>query len=189
MPSEYPLILANMVAMTSWLPHPKTVRALDRAVFPTVRARKGFPRCSPVLDKSEPIGMYDDNATPTWTLLWSHNITGRQRGWNVAHVWAETDCIHSFTHLANLALIPECFGTLTDKTGPLTTFLRWHAWQVYQWKPVRQAEPTKPEGYDSITWRYLEHLPDPKGLILQQLKKRNSQRTRMLLPLIERQFE
>jgi len=107
----------------------------------------------------------------------------------VAHVWAETDCIHSFTHLANLALIPECFGTLTDKTGPLTTFLRWPAWHTYQWKPKHEAEPPMPDGYDSITWRYFENVPDPQALILQRLRKLNNARTRILLPLMESQFE
>lgn len=185
LPPEYSLMLAEMVAKTSWFPHPETVKTLGSAVFPTVRARKGFPRCSHVIDNEQPIGMYDDNATPSWALLWSHNIQGRRRGWTVAHVWAETDCIHSFTHLANLALIPECFGTLTDKTGPLTTFLRWHAWQTFQWKPAQYAEPTKPHGYDSVTWQYFESVPDPMALVLQRLKKLNNQRTRMLLPLME----
>ena len=185
MAAEYPSMLAQMVAKTSWLPHPDTVRALGGAVFPTVRARKGFPRCSHVTENGQPIGMFDDNATPSWALLWSHNIHGRQQGWTVAHVWAETDCIQSFTHMANLALIPECFGTLTDKTGPLTTFLRWHAWRVYQWKPAQHAAPTKPDGYDSIAWRYFENVPVPKAIILQRLKKRNNQRTRVLLPLME----
>ena len=120
-----------------------------------------------------------------WALLWSHGITGRRKGWTVAHVWPETDCMHSFTQVANLALIPECFGTLTDKTGPLTTFLRWHAWDVYHWKPAQYAEPTKPNGYDSITWRYFESVPNPKALILQRLKKLNNRRTRVLVPFME----
>jgi hypothetical protein len=183
-PAEYCVTLAQMVADTSWLPHPNTVKGLGGAAFPTVRARKNHPRLTHVLENGQPIGMYDDNATPAWTLLWSHEVKGRRKGWTVAHVWAETDCIDSFTQLANLALIPECFGSLTDKTGPLTNFLRWHAWQAYQWKPAQHAEPTKPDGYDSITWRYFEYVPDPKALILQRLKKLNNQRTRVLLPLM-----
>ena len=137
------------------------------------------------MDNAKPIGMFDDNATPSWALLWSHNIQGRRQGWTVAHVWAETNCNHSFTHLANRALIPECFGTLTDKTGPLTTFLRCHAWKVYHWKRAAQAEPTMPDGYDSINWRYFETVPDPMKLIFQRLRKLNNKRTRTLLPLME----
>ncbi len=74
-------MLAQMVAKTSWLPHPETVEALGKAVFPTVRARKGFPRCSHLMEDSQPIGMFDDNATPSWALLWSHSIQGRPQGW------------------------------------------------------------------------------------------------------------
>ena len=184
-PQEYHLALAQMVANTSWLPNPNVVKALERAVFPTVRRRRNHAMFSHVVENGLPIGMYDDNATPTWALLWSHGITGRRKGWTVAHVWPETDCMQSFTHVANLALIPECFGTLTDKTGPLTTFLRWHAWHVYQWKPPQHAEPTKPEGFDTITWRYFESVPNPTALILARLRKLNNRRTRILLPIME----
>jgi hypothetical protein len=44
----------------------------------------------------------------------------------------------AYTHLANLAMVPEPFASLTDKNGPLTVFLRWHAWEVYGWKPERE---------------------------------------------------
>lgn len=57
-------MLAQMVAKTSWLPHPDTVKALGGAVFPTVRARKGSPRCSYLMENGQPIGIFDDNATP-----------------------------------------------------------------------------------------------------------------------------
>lgn len=188
-PQEYHLALAQMVASTSWLPNLEVVKALRSAVFPTVRRRKNYAMFSYVLENDKPIGMYDDNATPAWALLWSHGITGRRKGWTVAHVWPETDCMQSFTQIANLALIPECFGTLTDKMGPLTTFLRWHAWHVYRWKPTQHAEPAKPEGYDSITWRYFESVTEPRSLILQRLRTLNNRRTRILLQLMESQFE
>lgn len=187
-PVEHVLPLAQLVAQTSWLPDPETVGAFGRAVLPTLRARAGKPRLSLFLENDEPAGMYDDNVTPAWALFWSHGIIKGTRppGWTVAHVWPETDCIHSYTQLANLALIPECFGTLTDKTGPLTDFLKWHAWEVYQWKPDRKAPPGKPVGYETVTWRYFEKAADPKALIRQMVTGSDNQRTRILRPIMER---
>jgi hypothetical protein len=123
-PSPEPLeeffpALARMVARTSWLPHPETVRALNRAAFPTSRARKLHPRFSLISEDGETVGMYDDNATPSWTALWAHGIIGGNRnGWGFGHVWPASDYINRYTHLANLAMIPECFGSLTHKEGP-----------------------------------------------------------------------
>jgi len=127
------------------------------------------------------VGMYDDNATPEWAIRWSHEMKGgRPKGWTVAHVWPESDR-HSYTHLANLALVPEPFATLTDKNGPLTAFLRWHAWHIYRWKPAREPRPTRPHGYGAIKWKYLEAgTADPKGAILRKLTERTNQRVLIL---------
>jgi hypothetical protein len=129
--------LCKMVAETSWFPHPDTVKAFGQEVFPTVRARgTNKKRCDRIIENGETIGMYDDNYTPAHALLWSHGLRGGNRkGWCFAHVWQDADEMSSYTHLANLALIPECFAAMTDKDGPLTSFLRWHAWTVYKWKP------------------------------------------------------
>jgi hypothetical protein len=185
-PQDYFLTLAQMVAKTSWLPHPDTVKEMGGAAFPALRARKEYPRFTHACENEKPVGMYDDNVTPAWALIWAHDIKGtRPKGWTVAHVWPETDSVDSFTHLANLAMIPECFGTLTDKTGPLTVFLRWHAWTVYHWKPGQQTELLKPDGYDAITWRYLEYAANPRALIRQRLIDSDNQRTRILRPIME----
>jgi hypothetical protein len=74
-PEEHILALARMVAQTSWLPHPETVRTFGRAVFPALRARTGKPRLSQVLADGDPVGMYDDNVTPAWALFWSQQIS------------------------------------------------------------------------------------------------------------------
>jgi hypothetical protein len=185
-PQEYLLTLAKMVAGTSWLPNPKTVSDLGRAAFPALRARKEKPRLTHFLENGEPAGMYDDNATPAWALFWAHGIIKgtRPKGWTVAHVWPETDCVHSFTHLANLALIPECFGTLTDKGGPLTQFLRWHAWEVYAWKPVSAPEPTRPSHYEQVVWRYFERSGHPREWIRQMVIESDNQRTNIMRPIM-----
>jgi hypothetical protein len=133
------------------------------------------------------VGMFDDNTTPEWALFWAHDLQGeRPPGWTIAHVWPTSGDIDSYTHLANIAMVPEPFAGLTDKNGPLTAFLRWHAWQVYEWKPKAEAKPMKPDGYDEIEWRYLEFVDDPKALIRRRFEKRDNQRTRILRPIMRK---
>lgn len=131
--------------------------------------------------------MYDDNATPEWALFWSHNLSGtRPKGWTVAHVWPASENIDAYTHPANLALVPESLASLTDKEGPLTRFLRYHAFQVYSPLKFADAEqPDKPEGYEEIKWRYLEPEADPVNAIQKEFNSRNNQRTRILRPFME----
>ncbi len=89
------------------------------------------------------VGMYDDNTTPRWAFFWAHGIpeTAHPSNRTFAHVWEGADNIGAYTHLANLVMVPEPFASLTDKDGPLTGFLRWHAWTVYRWKPASAAAP------------------------------------------------
>lgn len=131
--SEHIPILCRIFAQRSWLPHPNTVKEVGSAVFPTSRARKDRPRFTEIRREDRVVGIFDDNTTPTWALLWSHGIAGGKRvGLTFAHVWTVADDIESYTHPANLAIVPECLAGLTDKAGPLTSFLRWHAWTTYR---------------------------------------------------------
>jgi hypothetical protein len=134
--------------------------------------------------------MYDDNATPEWAFLWSHGMkpSTRKKGWTVAHVWPTSDDLTAYTHVANLALVPEAFASLTDKTAPLTKYLRWHAWAVYGWKPQGAKEPAKPEGFDSLSWRYFPPVLDPLREIHTRLKEKRDQRSKILYPIMESQF-
>lgn len=183
---EYVPALASMVAETTWLPHPATVKALGGAVFPTARARKLHPRLSVIEENGDVVGMYDDNATAEWAVFWTHGIRGtRPKGWTIAHVWSDCDSMHSYSHLANLAMVREPLASLTDKDGPLTAFLRWHAWNVYGWKPETENDPRKPNGYDSIVWRYLQRVDDPKALIRMRLNEAKNQRAEILRPIME----
>ncbi len=185
-PKEYVLATAHMVAKTSWLPNGETVASVGRAVFPTSRSKNNHPRFSLIKQNEVVAGMYDDNATPEWAIFWAHNLEGtRPKGWTIAHVWPSLDDIDSYTHLANLLMVPEPFSSLTDKNGPLTGFLRWHAWHVYHWKPMREGTPAKPDGYEEIHWRYLESSSDPRLLIRQRLMMRENQRTKILRPIME----
>jgi len=179
--------LAEMVANTSWLPNQTAITHLGRAVFPTSRAKAKHPRFSLIEENGAVVGMYDDNATPEWALFWAHGLQGtRPKGWTVAHVWSASDDIKAYTHVANLALIPEPLASLTDKNGPLTGYLRWHSWEVYGWKPDRAAEPAKPADYDQVKdkWRYLAAIEDPQAWIRQRFNMLDNQRTRILRPIM-----
>lgn len=184
-PREHFLTLARIVAETSWLPDPETVRKMDGAIFPTFRNRN--KRAQPIEDAGKIIGMYDDNATAHWALLWCHGIlTKCPSGWSISHVWALKNDIKSFTHLANLVLIPECLAGLSDKRGPLTEYLRWHSWKIYGWKPDFAPELRCPEGYDDIKWRYFEKIDDPVKIIRDRINKLKNQRVRILRPIMKK---
>lgn len=183
---QYIPALAHMVAKTTWLPNPAVVASLGGAVFPTSRVKNGHPRFSEIRENGSIIGMYDDNATPEWAIFWAHGLSGsRPKGWTIAHVWPTSDDINSYTCLANLAMVREPFASLTDKNGPLTGFLRWHAWDIYKWKPAREPEPKKPGGYDT-KWRYLHGVDDPWGSIRQRLAGVDNERARILRPIMEK---
>ena len=183
---EYVPTLCHMVAQTSWLPNPETVLALGRAAIPTSRARTGRPRLGSILEKGKPVGMYDENTTPTWAMLWAHGIPGGKRtGWCFAHVWTAADDVKSYTNVANLAMVRECFAGLTDKDGPLTGYLRWHAWTVYKWKPDHVGPPPVPVGYNDIKWRYLPRCEDPRKFIDQQIEQWDNQRLRILREIMD----
>ena len=178
-----------MVVATSYLPDPGTVTAFGGAVFPTVRSNS--KRVTAIEAEGVVVGMYDDNTTPRWALLWAHGIRGVSKqpslGWTFAHVWPSGMDAGAYTHLANLAMIPECFGSLTDKQGPLTQFLRWHAWTVYQWKPAGEAEPQRPDGYEEVTWNYFAPIASPQEFVRAQMERAKCQRSALLKPLMFRE--
>ena len=183
----YTPALAQMVARTSWLPHPDTVRALGRAAFPIVRARKQNSRSNPVIAEGRTVGMYDDNTTPRWAFFWAHGIpeTAHPSNRTFAHVWESGDELAEYTHIANLVMVPEPFASLTDKDGPLTGFLRWHAWTVYRWKPASASAPAKPNGYDRVTWRYMARFDRPREFIRERVMQLKNERVEILRPIMQ----
>jgi|ERR1035437_5064382 hypothetical protein len=184
--SHYHLPLSVMVAETSYLPHPEVVAAFDGAVFPTVRARKKTEKFT-IGETQTGRVMYDDNTTPRWAMMWAHGYgaTARLSGWMHAHVWTAADEVDAYTHLANLVMIPESFGSLTDKAGPLTSYLRWHAWAKYGWKPKTGSALQEPAGYAQIKWRYLEPASDPIGEVRQLVSRLRNQRVIILRDLMQ----
>ena len=183
----YSPALAQMVAKTSWLPHQDTVKEMGRAMFPTLRASAQHKRFTQIIENGEPVGMYDDNTTPTWALLWAHGIVGGSRkGWAFAHIWPASDDITAYTHPANLAMVPECFASLTDRDGPLTSYLRWHAWSVYQWKPEHAEKPEMPEKFGNVEWRCFKKFTEPREFVRQRFAELDNERIRILRPIMER---
>ncbi|WP_295171771.1 hypothetical protein [uncultured Brevundimonas sp.] len=147
------------------MPHPDVVSAFPYAVFPSVRDAR---RRGHVEDCGGQAVMFDDNTTPRWALLWSHGIKSlpRAHGWTFAHVWDRSTAAlhphHAYTHLANLCMMPEFFGSLSDKKGPLVGYLQYHAWNRYGWSPD-MAPPAKPTDFDELEWRYLDPALDPQS--------------------------
>ena len=183
---EHILGLANMVASCSYLPNKDVVSQWESSVFPTTRNNR---KVYQVFQNKDGVrGMYDDNTTPRWALLWAHGIplVAHQKGWVTAHVWPVSNDINAYTHLANLMLVPECFGSLTDKEGPLTTFIRWHTWSCYAWKPEGVDEPKKPEHYDNICWQYFQQEEKSQAFVSRRVQSLDNERIRVLRPLMNR---
>lgn len=164
------------------LPHPAVVAKLEGAVFPSIRDRKHRFEFSSIGDRRI---LLDDNTTPRWALLWSHgySTTAHPKGWTFAHVWARPKDPDCYTNVANLAMMPEYIASLTDKDGPLGAYLRYHAWEKYGWRPRYDDEPTKPEGYDAISWCYLREESDPMGFIRSRVQELKNKRCRLLREL------
>ena len=159
------IALVKIAVRHCLMPHPEVVSSFPNAAFPSIRNAR---RRGEVEQRDGQAVLFDDNTTPRWTLLWSHGIRSlpRDNGWTFAHIWdratPHADTHHAYTHLANLCMMPEFFGSLSDKRGPLGEYLKYHAWERYGWSPDGAAPP-QPENYDSLQWRYLNKVVDPQS--------------------------
>lgn len=181
--------LAEIAVRHCLLPHPDVVRSMDGAVFSVVRGRNA-QHFEIVTIAGRGI-MYDDNPSPRWALLWSHGFNEAAQGWICAHVWdnpkdpaAYADLANAYTHVANLLMMPESFGNLSDKQGPLVRHLRYHAQEVYGWWPAGKDPVGKPCGYDDLEWTYFNSFEDPRGFICKQLAKTQGKRRVVLRNLL-----
>jgi len=179
--------IALLAARLCQLPDPKTVSQFKRAVFPTLRDSS---RRAKLVENGR--GMGDDNITPRWALRWSHGTLGGDnalKGWHVAHVWNDCNKIDCYTRLENLLLVPAAYAGLTDGDGPLTPYLRYHAFDVYEkWHPQCKQRPETPEDYDAFSsaWQYLHaEGGNARERVLTQLQKSQSERAKVLRQFID----
>jgi hypothetical protein len=172
------LHLAQIVLRHTLLPNPVTVAAFRGAVFPSIRDQRNRVTVGEVGGRRV---LLDDNVTPRWALLWAHGITATHHlaGWTFAHVWSASKDPEAYTHLANLCMMPEFFGSLSDKRGPLCPYLRHHAWLRYGWC-LGSDEPVRPDGYEALDWHYLPEIPDPVGFVEARLAELDNERVRLL---------
>ncbi len=176
--------LARIAARHCRLPHPAVVKLMDGAVFPVVRGRREQRGKTGTVDDQKI--MYDDNTAPKWALLWSHGYStmAHPKGWMFAHVWDDVKNPDAYTCLANLVMLPESFGGLSDKQGPLVPYLRYHAETVYGWRPAGKDPVAKPLGYDDLVWNYLDSIPDPAGFIRKRMSESGERRVKLLRELL-----
>lgn len=174
-------VLAAVAARHCRLPHPDVVAQCAGAVFPTIRDQRNRM----AVDEAASL-LLDDNVTPRWALFWAHGMaqTHHPKGWTIAHVWAAPKDRDAYTHLANLCLMPECLGSLSDKLGPLCPYLRYHASQAYGWQPASADPPPEPEGFAEIRWTYFDAYDSPLEFVKDRVMTLNNQRVVKLRPLM-----
>ena len=179
--AKFTIPLVKIVAETSLLPSKKAVAAMDGPVFRTIRGK--IDQRGTLFDDylGQGPGLYDDNTSPRWALLWGHGFVemAHMSGWTFAHIWPRSKDLNAYTNLANLAMLPECLSSLTDKNGPATQYLRFHAFAEYGWNPTI-TELIKPEDYDEIKWHYFDDIDDPKFHIQRGLDKSKEKRVQHL---------
>ena len=172
------------------LPHPYVVSQLNGAVFPVFRgnAKKRLKEGS--ID-GKPV-MYDDNTAPRWALLWAHGYLMAgfpPGGWTFAHVWDKSNDPEAYTHVANLVMMLECLGSLSDKKGPLTEVLRYHSLSKYDLCPKGESDVKKPNGYDDLQWNYFRKISNPRDQVYSRLRKSKAKRVNPLRRLFEQKIQ
>ncbi|MDT8429370.1 MAG: hypothetical protein RQ757_11445 [Pseudomonadales bacterium] len=174
--------LIDVVSSYLLLPNPAVVSALGGAVFPSIRDQRN--RITVANLEGRKI-LLDDNTTARWAILWAHGYTttAHPKGWTFAHVWPRPKDPECYTQVANLAMMPEYLASLSDKDGPLGAYLRYHAWEKYNWKPASDPEPQEPEGYSAVSWHYLREESDPVGIIESRVQELENERCKLLRSL------
>jgi hypothetical protein len=176
------IALVRIVVRHCLMPHPRVVASLNGPAFPSIRDQKKRLTIGQVGGRQV---LLDDNVTPRWALLWAHGIknTEHLHGWTFAHVWGLPKDPAAYTNLANLCMMPEFFGSLSDKNGPLCAYLKFHAWSQYGWSPDGTAPP-EPVDYQTLDWRYLAPLDEPQAFIVARMVALDNQRVKMLRQLM-----
>ncbi len=177
------LALCKIVVPYCKMPHWDVVKKLNGPVFPVIRNHgRRFEKDT----KDGCRIMFDDNTAARWAFLWSHDLGSTahpHNGWHFAHVWEKPKDPQSYTNVANLLMLPAGLASLSDKHGPLSPYLRYHAKQVYDWQPNDNAIE-KPQGYDELEWKYLDSYPEPWSAIRERIERSNAKPARVLRCLL-----
>ena len=96
----------------------------------------------------------DSNSFANTAFKMALGIDRRQFvGFHVCHIWRSTAYDPScFSQVANLVGIPAELASLTDHHPHIVACLRYRAWELYGWKPAKEAAPERPTGYP-LRWR------------------------------------
>lgn len=141
------IAVTGILVSKSFFPNPAVVAQFEGPVLPSIRGNRQLGSRGTVIEQSGASILLDDNTTPRWSLLLAHgfgpNYPASSRGWSLAHIWPVPQCPHSYTQLANLALVPFRPSSLTDAEGPAAAYLQFHSWQTYGWHPPGVRPPNK----------------------------------------------
>jgi hypothetical protein len=138
--------------------HPDTVvQTRGQPLFRTVRdpGRRGV--IGQLHDGTEV--MYDDNQTPALAFMWAaQRIKGPDVQLN--HLWGDPKNPATYTALWNMCATPAFLAKTTDGSNhpEVLALLRYRAFDLFGHSPEGEERPSKPGGYDTLTW--LAH-PDP----------------------------
>jgi hypothetical protein len=152
------------VASLTLFSHPDTTSNINgRNMFRIIRASmsKNERRGNIVDVPGIGLVMLDDNKGPTDTFIWANNIARNQyNDVQFYHIWDDPYGVESYTNLANICLIPAFLSKLTDTDANIKALLRYRSYCLYNIKPEKLPNPSKPYCYDELEWAEPLHRID-----------------------------
>lgn len=150
-------VLSVLIAENAIWAHPdiheQLVQAGNPAKYPHIRrAKKGEIKGQNINGTR-----LDDNTYANNAIKWALGGRKKFKGYTVCHVWEKTCYSEKYhTVIANLVLLPRALESLTDHHSLVKNILQYRAYALYKWHPENCKTPTKPHGYDNLTWRKIE---------------------------------
>ncbi len=150
---------------------PSTVsQTCGEPVFPVIRNPN---RRGEVTEVDGRTVMFDDNTTPTLTLLWGAR---RKKGPDVQynHVFGDPRNPATYTALWNLCVTPAFLAKTTDGSNhpEVLAALRYRVVDLYGCWPAGEERPAEPAGYQDLAWA---EAPEPVADLEAELRARLAQ--------------
>jgi len=147
---------------------PSTVsQTCGEPVFPVIRNPN---RRGEVTEVDGRTVMFDDNTTPTLTLLWGAR---RKKGPDVQynHVFGDPRNPATYTALWNLCVTPAFLAKTTDGSNhpEVLAALRYRVVDLYGCWPAGEERPAEPAGYQDLAWA---EAPEPVADLEAELRAR-----------------